>query len=332
MHPRSFVALGVGGLAAVCAVVFGAWRQVGVKSYGHPAGRVVRAGQHLCVLMETCDPYLPSLKGRSESDMRYSYAMWVIGEAGDAVRTIGLDRGVRSSGRTHNIGAQWFENGVLWYTIGDLKGMEVATGKASTSAAPPALVNAPISQLMGTGGNPLEEFRAQSVTLANGERLVLANGDEVSKNMKPGTRLYDNPTAEGTYKSRTLHVVTVQPGPIARIAEAKPLSDRAFRNGAFLRGAKGGNVVRFTNPEGFLVVHQAGDAVHPTVCLSRLNADGTVAWTADTTIGRLTQVLPHEELPAFVGELPQQLTEPLLAVVHLKDGTVKTTSLKGPLN
>lgn len=332
MHPRSIVTLGVGGLAAVCAVVFGAWRQVGVKSYGSPAGRVVRAGQHLCVLMETRDPYMPSLKGRSESDMRYSYELWVIPEAGGAARTVRLERGVRSSQRTHNIGAQWSENGVLWYTIEDVKGIEVATGKASTAQPPAALVNAPISQLMGTGGNPLEELRAQSVTLATGERLVLANADEVSKDMKPGTRLYDNPTAVGTYKPRTLHVVTSQPGPIARIAEVKALGDRTFRNGAFLRDAEGGNAVRFTNPEGFLVVHDGGDPVHPSVCVSRLNADGTVAWTADTTIGRLTQVLPHEGLPAFVGELPQQLTEPLLAVVSLKDGSAKTTSLKGPLN
>ncbi len=332
MHPRLILALGVGGLAAVCAMVFGAWKQVGVKSYGHPAGRVVRAGQHLCVLIETCDPYMPSLRGRSESDMRYSYALWVIGEAGDAGRSIGLAQGVRSSERTHNIGAQWFENGVLWYTIGDLKGMDVASGRASSQAPPAALVNAPISQLMGTGGNPLEDFRSQSVTLATGERLVLANEDELSRNMKPGTRLYDNPTAEGTYKPRSLHTVTAQPGPIARIAEVKPLGSRPFRNGAFMRGTAGGDVVKFTNPDGFLVVHEGGDVVHPTVCLSRVSSDGTVVWTADTTIGRLTQVLPHGRLPAFVGELPQQLTEPLLAVVHLKDGTVRTKSLKGPLN
>jgi len=91
-------------------------------------------------------------------------------------------------------------------------------------------------------------------------------------------------------------------------------------------------VFRFTNPDGFLVVHEQGDPVHPTMCLSRLNTDGSIAWTADTRIGRLTQVLPHESLPTFVGEPPQQLTEPMLAVVNLKDGTVKTRSLKGPLN
>ena len=66
--------------------------------------------------------------------------------------------------------------------------------------------------------------------------------------------------------------------------------------------------------------------------VARLNTDGTIAWTADTRIGRLNQVLPHERLPAFVGELPQSLTEPMIAVVDLKDGVARTKSLKGPLN
>jgi hypothetical protein len=105
-----------------------------------------------------------------------------------------------------------------------------------------------------------------------------------------------------------------------------------FRNGAFMRSAKGGDVVRFSNPDGFLIVHDQGDPVHPSIHLSRINTDGTIAWTADTKIGRLNQVLPHERLPAFVGELPETLVDPMIAVVDLKDGTARTKSLRGPLN
>jgi hypothetical protein len=98
-----------------------------------------------------------------------------------------------------------------------------------------------------------------------------------------------------------------------------------------MRSDKGGSVVRFSDPDGFLVVHDHGDPVHPSIHLSRVNIDGSIVWTADTRIGRLTQVLPHERLPAFVGELPGQLIERVLAVVDLKDGTVRTKSLKGPV-
>lgn len=333
MSPRSTFALGLGGLAALAALVLGVTKQIGVKSFGHPAGRVVRAGQDLCVLIETCDPYLPSLKGARESDMSYSYALWQIPETGDGdIRTIRLEQGVSSNARTHNIGVQQYDSGILWLAIKDLQGVELASGKKTTKLAPASLVNAPISQLMGSSEPALEQFRAQSVTLASGDRLFLANDDELQSSLKPGTRLYDNPDAKGSYKPRKLHTITSQPGPIARIADVTRLSDREFRNGAFMRGSKGGAVVRFINPDGFLVVHDAGDPVHPTMHFSRLNLDGSVAWTIDTKIGRLIQVLPHDSLPAFVGEPPQQLTEPMLAVVALKDGTVKTKSLKGPLN
>ncbi len=333
MSPRSTFALGLGGLAALAALVLGVTKQIGVKSFGHPAGRVVRAGQHLCVLIETRDPYLPSLKGANERDMSYSYSLWRIPETGDGdIRTVRLDQGVSSQARTHNIGVQQYDSGILWLAIKDLQGIDVASGKKTTTPAPASLVNAPISLFMGASGPALELLRAQSATLVSGDRLVLANDDEAQASLKPGTRLYDNPDAKGTYKPRRLHTVTSQPGPIARIAEVTRLGDGEFRNGAFMRGSKGGSVVRFINPDGFLVVHEAGDPVHPTMHFSRLNLDGSVAWTLDTKIGRLIQVLPHDSLPAFVGEPPQQLTEPMLAVVHLKDGTVKTKSLKGPLN
>ncbi len=334
MNQRLVLALGAGGLAAAVAVVFGVAKQLGVKSYGYPTGPVVRAGEHLGVLIQTRDPYFPSLKGRPESDMSYSYALWLIPESGDGdIRTIRLDRGIASGSRAHNPGVRQYDNGILWLSIRDLQGIDVASGKMTTQPAPASLVNAPISRFMGEGEFPLEQYRAQGVMLPSGDWLFLMNDDEVKAGLKPGTRLYnDAATAKGTYKPRTLHVVTAAPGVIPTIGSEARLGDREFRNGAFMRSAKGGNVVRFSDPDGFLIVHDQGDPVHPSIHLSRLNADGSVAWTADTKIGRLNQVLPHERLPAFVGEPPQELTEPMLAIVDLKDGTARTKSLRGSLN
>lgn len=320
-------------LAAVVVIAAVLLRQVGVKSYGHPVGRVVRAGSHLGVLMETRDPYLPSLKGTNERDARYSYALWLIPETGDGnVRTIHLSRGVQSGSRSHTIGVHHVDSGIIWLAIENLQGIDIASGQLVTQPASASIANTPISQLMGSNEHPLEQYRAQNVTLPSGEWLFFATDDEANADLTPGTRLYDNSTAKGTYKPRTLRRISVQPGPIPRIDAAALVSAQAFRNGAFMRETKGGPVVRFTNPDGFLVVHDAGDPVHPGVHLSRVNTDGTIAWTADTGIGHLKQVLPHDALPVFVGELPNQLTEPALSVVRLQDGTVKSVSLKGPLN
>jgi hypothetical protein len=334
VNPRLVVALGVGGLAAAVALAFGIVKLLGVKSYGHPAGSVVRAGQHLGVLIETRDPFIPSLKGRDERDMSYSYMLWLIPELGSGdTRTIPLDRGVASGSRAYNVGVQQFDNGILWLLIKEPQGIDLSSEKVTTRPAPASIVKARISHSMETSEYPLEQFRAQSNILASGDRLFLVSDDEVKAGLQPGTRLYDDPgMARGTRDVRRLIVVTAAPGVIPTIASAARLGDREFRNGAFMRSAKGGGVVRFSDPDGFLIVHDQGDPLHPSIHLSRVNADGSIAWTADTKIGRLSQVLPHERLPAFVGELPQGLTEPLLAVVDLKDGTARTKSLKGPLN
>lgn len=329
---RTKLILGIAGLAAAAALLFGLMKSVGVKSYGTPVGRVVRAGSHLAVLIETRNPYLPSLQGVPESRMSYAYDLWLIPETGGPQRSFRLARSVRSGDRRHNHGAQRFENGVLWYTIQDLQGFDLASESTVTTPAPASIVNIPISQLLPPSDNPLIPYRAQSVTLASGERLSLLSVEEAKTALAPGARLHDNPDAAGTFWPRTLHRISAQPGPIPRLAASAPVSTTEFRNAAFMRTAPNGPPVRFSNPEGYLMVHEAGDRVHPTVHLSRMNADGTIAWTADTRIGRLSDILPHDRLPAFVGQLPNQLTEPTLTVVNLESGQAVTTSLKGPLN
>lgn len=341
MTPRTTLVVSIAGLAAAAAIVFGLARQMGVKSYGSPAGRVVRAGNSFAVLMEQKDPYMPSLKGRAESDMSYSYELWVIPETGDgSVRKIRLDRGVRSGDRAHAAGAQAFENGVVWLRVKDLKGIELATGAATIRAAPPAIANAGISQLLGSSEYPLEQYRADSISIAPGQRLYLLNDDEAAKSFKPGARFYDSTsTATGTGKKRTLQLVTQNTAPdagvIPSVGAVTRVGTSELRNGAFMRSSRGGEVVRFTNPDGFLVVHESGisgdgsDPTKPTIRFSRVHMDGTIAWTADTTIGRLTDILPHDRLPALVGE-PNDLTRRVLSVVHLDTGAVKTVLMQMP--
>ena len=121
------------------------------------------------------------------------------------------------------------------------------------------------------------------------------------------------------------------------LAQAEAKYDRQVQqvrddNAAFMRAAEQSDVVRFTGPDGVLVVYEAGQPTARTVHIARVNLDGTIAWTADTRLGRLRQVLPHGQLPALVGDFENQLTEPALVVVRLSDGTVSRQSLKGPMN
>jgi hypothetical protein len=265
--------------------------------------------------------------------MSYSYELWAVPESGEGnVEKVRLARGVASGHRTHNIGTQAFVSGLLWVAIEEVQGVDLDTGRVVGGSPPASLVNTPISQLMGTDEFPLEQYRAQSAALASGDVLALVNDEEVKADLKVGARLYDGATPKGTYKGRGFHVVTGDKGVVPRIASVAQLGTIEFRNGAFMRSTKGGAVVRFTGPDGFLVVHDAGDPVHPTVHFSRVKTDGSIVWTADTGVGRLTQILPHDSMPVLVGEPPQLLTESMLSVVHLKDGTVKPVSLKGPLN
>ncbi len=333
MSPRSVLALGVGGLAAVAAVAFGISKQMGVKSYGTPVGRVVRTGQHLSVLIETRDPYMPSLKGRAERDMSYSFALWLIPETGDGdIETVRLDRSVRSGDRLHTAGVHGFLNGVVWVATKHLVGVDVAKGQIVHAQAPVAIDKLTISELLGGSDHPLQDYRSENVALPSGDWLVMADDEEAKKELEPGRQLYDNASAKGTFLTRKLYFVTVQSTPSARVATAHRTGTTEFKNGAFMRSSKGGKVVKFTNPDGFLIVHEDGVPGKPTAHFSRLNIDGSVAWTVDTKIGRFEQIVPHETLPAFVGQLPGELTEPTLTVLNLKDGTVRTKSLKGPLN
>ena len=333
MNPRTVAVLGAVGIAAVLAAAVGLVRQVGVKSYGYPTGLVVRAGGQLAVLMERRDPFLPSLKGRSERDMSYSYVLWLIPESGKGdPRLVPLARHVASGRRSVVPGVTGCTGTTLWVTIQDLEGIDLNTGDKVATPPPAAVARTPISQLLPPSQHPLEPFRASAVRLGPDRFAVLASESEVQKDLKPGSRLYDNPSATATLHDRALHEVTIQSGPIPRIDSARPVPGASRRNAAFLRAKPDGEAIRFSNPDGFLIVYEDGDPLARTCRFARIAVDGSMVWTVDTGIGRLSQFLPHENLPALTGQLPNALTEPVICVVDLSNGTCETRSLKGPSN
>ncbi len=333
MNARSKLALGIGVLAAAVAVAMGAARKIGVKSYGRPVGRVVRAGEQLAVLMETCDPYMPSLQGRDERDMSYSYALWLIPESGAGdMRVIRAAKSVRSGDRAHVAGVLGRVGDTVWLRIADLHGFDLVSGQRVATTPPASIANLTMSDYLGPHHEPaLEPYRTTAVSLPSGGWLVLADEEEAPSELKPGTRLYHNATSKGTYRSRALFDVAAEPGPIARLATSTHLAGVEFKNGAFLRASENGEVIRFANPDGLLVVFDSSDSGPHTFHFARVNADGTVAWTVDSRMGRFTEILAHERWYTFVGELEDKLSQPMLAVLDLETGTIRQHSLQRPI-
>lgn len=337
MPTRTSITLVLGGITALIALLAGACRQMGVRSYGSPAGRVVRAGSHLAVIIQTRDPYLPSLKGVPEDRMSYSYDLWLFPDSGTSPHTTAkLARSVRSSDRAHYVGPQHFENGVLWFSISDVQGFDLAAGSITSQPVPRHVDSIPISQLIGSNSPPEEPFLAKGILWSPSDWFTLATDEEAAADLAPTARLNANADASPRRSPRTLRRATVVTDPLARIGSTDTgVTSPPFRHAAFLRDAAGGQVIRFANPDSFLVFHREGDSIHPTLRLSRVGLDGATIWTMDTQIDTVTQVLPHPTSPAFVGERyigPNKLAEPILAIARLDLGTVHIHSLRADPN
>lgn len=337
MPTRASIPLVLGGITAVLALLAGACRQMGVKSYGYPAGRVVRAGSNLAVVIETRDPYLSSLKGVPEDRMSYSYKLWLFPDSGTAPHsTTTLARSVRSSDRTHNIGAQHFENGILWFTISDIQGFDLSSNSITSRPVPKHIASMPITQLMGFNSPPEEPYLAKGVLWSPSEWFTLATDAEAAADLAPNSRLDPSDDATRSRDPRTLRHASIASNPLTRVTSTDPLiSSPPFRHAALFRDAPSGNVIRFSDPDSFLVFHREGDPVHPTLRLSRVGLDGSTTWTMDTQIYKLKQILPHPTSPAFVGERyigPGKLAEPILVIARLDLGTVHIHSLRADPN
>lgn len=332
MHPRVLISLVVTVLAGIAAIFFGIKKQVGVRSHGYPAGRVMRAGPHLAVVMERCDPYMPTLQGTAESRKSYSYELWLVPQtAVGETRVAPLAKSVRSGDRRHYVGVERVEGGVVWYSTSDTAGVDYTTLQRTAAAVPASVASIPISQLAGTSSPPDAPYRARVAQIGQDEWLMLATELDARNDLKAGFSMPRNTDAERTREARTLYRVTTKTDTRPRIETFSTVTALTVRNAAFLRSSTTGELYRFTHPDGLLLIHEGDAGTASTVRLSRMNLDGTLAWTTDSTIQRLTQVLPHDTLPAFVGELVTAATplnpHPAIAVINVNDGSVNVKSL-----
>ena len=98
---------------------------------------------------------------------------------------------------------------------------------------------------------------------------------------------------------------------------------------AYVRGTRGGENLQLTGG-GLLLLWETRPYRNGALMAARVDSSGAVAWSIDTGIGTLRQVLPDPATPALIGErpkVPDQLSEPILVVVDAATGRLTTHSL-----
>lgn len=111
-----------------------------------------------------------------------------------------------------------------------------------------------------------------------------------------------------------------------------PLSNDEYLNAAFVRSSLGGDPLRLSTPEGFLMVFTSAPGLAGTLVAARVNAEGKLACRVDTGIDRfkLSQILPDARYVAFVGTrpaVPDKVPEPILVLIDTKSGALTTSTL-----
>ena len=90
--------------------------------------------------------------------------------------------------------------------------------------------------------------------------------------------------------------------------------------------------LRLTNPDSALMIHTSAPGQAGTLVVSRVDMQGKLLWSTDTGLHRfsLKQILPGEDVLAFVGErppIPDKLSEPLIVLVDTQTGKLTTYTL-----
>ncbi len=116
----------------------------------------------------------------------------------------------------------------------------------------------------------------------------------------------------------------------ARLLSLQPLSETEYVGAALVRAQRQGPPLRLSGPDGYVMTHLSSRDREATVIVVRLGLDGQPVWRVDTGLGRLDQLLPDAERPAFIGRrpaVPNHVPEPLLITIDARTGTLASHSL-----
>lgn len=321
------------------ALIFAAVMWITTKTFsidpgkGTPIGWSVRADGHVATLIQTLEPYIPSLN-RDHSKDTYSIGIFIVPVDGSKPRLVPISNG-HSAGSLGLVQILGGDGHNMWFDVNevgavDLKSYKLLAGSDLRDAPPSNLKGAVPNRLspriessLGTGFfiNAKEWFGVLSTEEAQGEYapkkwLRRITHAESLKRM----RRFNRGTLGDSYDDRR------------QIIAMEAISEAEYLNAALLRLDDKSEPFRMTDPDGALMMHTSEPGMKGTVMVSRVSTDGRILWQVDTEIDRfkLLQIMPGEDATAFVGTrlpVPDKVPEPLLVIVEHAMGKAVTHSL-----
>lgn len=117
-----------------------------------------------------------------------------------------------------------------------------------------------------------------------------------------------------------------------QILSVTALDGDEYLNAAFVRAGLNEDALRFSGPDGFLMIYTSAPGLAGTLMVTRVDTSGKLIWKVDTGISRfkLSQILPDTRFPAFIGTrppVPNKVPEPIVVVLDAQSGAHTTSTL-----
>lgn len=204
---------------------------------------------------------------------------------------------------------------------------------------PQTLKAAPVREtraaVVWPSGPQAQDFLCAGVRPSPTEWLGLHSVKEIASDFKPKSRLSRTDDATNAKELRRLHRGELGPEldrGYREILSMTPLSSEEYLNAAFVRAGPGGEPLRLSEPDGFLMIFTSVPGQAGTLVVARVNMDGKLAWRVDTGIDRfkLSQILPDAHFIAFIGPrppIPDKVSEPILVSIDTRSGAQTTSTL-----
>lgn len=180
-----------------------------------------------------------------------------------------------------------------------------------------------------------EHSLSAGAMLSDTEWLGLASTEEAGENLGVGSTVKPVIPLNDRKVPRRLYRARLGPGynaSVRRIDALEPVSQYLLVNGAFVCTEAGKPPIRLSGPDGFVAIGSTDTALGARLVVVRVDDAGRVLWRHETEIERyaLEQILPDDRVLGFVGPrppVPGKVSEPLLVLVDLASGDVKTSTL-----
>jgi len=303
---------------------------------GTPIGYSLRTAGHIATLIQTLEPYTPSLHRNPDQD-RYRISLFLAPLDGGQPLHLSIRSGLAGSTASQSriLGS---DGRVLWFDVAGLGGLDLETMELLPAADVARVDARSIPRPWGPFPFPPKPETYLAAGLLTGPLtwLGLHAEPEAARDFKPGGWLKPVVQADPARQLRRFYRGSLAADPAVpgrlRIESMQPLSAATYFSAAFLRPSSSAVPLRLADPAGSIMVFTSAPGLEGTTVVARVDDGGQVLWQVDTGIDRfkLEQILLGENSAVFVGTrppVPDKVSEPLLVIVDYATGKAATHSL-----